>query len=187
MNKYSLISLLISSTILIACNSGTIRSDQERVDDYRTFKVEKIGNTKYFVAFKGTPLTTVEEARVEWDHKAKQVCGGIYQYLGDNYDSYEYNEDSGIAETSLKYDRSAQFAAACSLTGALSCIIADMVVGDHGNKEYPIINGTVECSKSSSPEEELANTSGHESIPYAPPDGCVWLRDSDTKEYVLDC
>jgi len=71
--------------------------------------------------------------------------------------------------------------------GALGCNITSFIVGEFGKKEYPIINGTVSCNNSSTPEEDLANSSGHESIPYAAPDDCVWMRDSNTQKYELDC
>ena len=65
--------------------SGTIisSSNPEFIEDYRTFKVKQLGGGKYFMGSKGTPLTTVQEARIEWDHKAKQVCGGVNIYLGE--------------------------------------------------------------------------------------------------------
>ena len=54
-------------------------------------------------------------------------------------------------------------------------------------KEYPIIDGTVECSTNTTQEEDLANSSGHDTIPYAAPRGCIWIRSSRTQKYELDC
>jgi len=72
-NIESKIILAFMLLITLASCSRTLRSDPEFIEDYRTFKVEKLSNGKYFIGFKSTPLTTVEEARIEWDHKAKQV------------------------------------------------------------------------------------------------------------------
>jgi hypothetical protein len=187
-NKFHFIKYLVVSsfTLFVICScSGTLpSSDPEFIEDYRTFKVKQLGGGKYFIGFKGTPLTTVEEAREEWDYKAKQVCGGVYQYLGE-YNQENYEEEKGAERSGNAGSGSA--GAACAVGGALGCIIASLIVGDFGKKEYPIINGTVECSTETTPEEDLANSSGHEKIPHAAPRGCVWVRDSSTKKYELDC
>ena len=182
--KFIKILFLASIFLFFLCScSGTLRgSDPEFIEDYRTFKVKQLGGGKYFIGFKGTPLTTVEDARIEWDHKAKQVCGGVYQYLGE-YKQKNYTEEKG-AESS---GNSGSVGAACATGGALGCIIASLIVGEFGKKEYPIIDGTVECSTNTTEEENLANSSGHESIPHAAPRGCVWIRDSRTQKYELDC
>lgn len=188
MNKYIFYTLIL---LLAACNSNPSKSiltpeqtellEKQYVNPYT---VEKLASNKYFIEFRGTPLNSIDDARYEWDYKAKQLCNGSYEYsLKDE------KSQKSVQLPSSTYNSNADIATALLGSGIFGYMAAEIIFDDDSNEtkesQYPVVAGIAECSIDST--NKLDNSEGHEIIPYPAPENCVWIRSSKTLKYELDC
>ncbi len=120
---------IVSFFIVIGCGT-TPNTTFNQGKNARTphFDVKKITGSEYHIVFYGSPLSSHDEMREEWDFKAKGVCQGVYEYK--NYES----------------------AAVCGTESAYSCIEVSDVLTDAGQKVQPKAVGVALCATSDEPK-----------------------------------
>lgn len=92
-----------------------------------SFDITKITDTEFVIEYYGSPLSTLAEAREEWDYRAKGVCQGDYQY------------------------KNKQTTALCSGEN-IACIDASDILSATGKKVQPKATGIALCATSSEPK-----------------------------------
>ena len=87
------LTLIIAAITLVNCASNEYYDYKKHPEFGQPFTIKKIAESKYEIEFRGTPLTTINEAVEEWDYRARGICQG-------DYISLDY-EDPKLEETKL--------------------------------------------------------------------------------------
>lgn len=121
--KYILIIIIVYTSVIVSCASP----DAKR----KPIEVFELEENKYQVYFRGTPLTTAEEALEIWHYKAKGVCSGS-EY---NYEILQ-NEEKLIRRDEAVWDEDKP---------AKSILLEKSIHDSH----VPVIEGIVTCENAS--------------------------------------
>ncbi len=156
MRFFTLIIVVIS---LVNCASNEYYDYKKHPEFGQPFTIKKLTESKYEIEFRGTPLTSIEEAIEEWDYRATGICQGKYKSiavenpkLADTKLVKSNPRDPGvILECSdLQIPDPLRIQKEVSEKEKLGCIIY-MALSDKGPETekgtYPIVKGEIECLK----------------------------------------
>ena len=144
-----LIVSVLSLFVTISCQNNQ-KASTIRPEHYMPFKVTKLAESKFEVKFSGTPNTSIEEARDEWNHKAKQLCSSDESLLDDNYSTEDMAEYFGESVEYNGGSSSGLTGGHCATGGTISCALSSVVAGmieKNNLKEFPIISGLIHCTE----------------------------------------
>lgn len=144
-----LIGSVLSLSVMVSCQNNE-KASTVRPEHYTPFEVDKMAEGKFEVKFSGTPNTSIEEARDEWNHKAKQLCSSDGSLLDDNYSTENIAEHFGESVEYSGRSSAGLTGGLCATGGAIGCALSSVVasmIEKNNIKEFPIVSGLIICAE----------------------------------------